>query len=312
MPGLTLRLPARPWRGGGDGMQGSWLCPHRGQRAQAAPRLRQLRCHRHLQPFPAHAGAPRAVCWGSRTRPVSHPLAQKEGSYSGGCGFPEPSSPPLRGTVAVSERKREAEGVGAHRADGRHTLVGPHVSAVGSWGFPSCSGNCRTAQGRFTGEKVECKVFLLPLPRHASLGSGIRDVTRGLRGSPAALHARVQSPRAVVLNLCSWPRSLGKHFPKPTSHISDLGSSQSNPGSRRASQQFCVKVKHFLAQAHKLKTYHCSYQVFISLQHPHLMEAQCSPQLDCYEPWVKALLALDTSSLTWRSDADCSEGALWC
>lgn len=65
-------------------------------------------------------------------------------------------------------------------------------------------------------------------------------------------------------------------------------------------------------QAHKLKTYNCSYLVFISLQHPHLMEAQCSPQLECYEPWVKALLELDTPSLTRRSDADCSEGALWC
>lgn len=68
-------------------------------------------------------------------------------------------------------------------------------------------------------------------------------------------------------------RSLGKHSPKPRSYIAGLGSSWSSPGSGQAGQIFPVKVKHFLAQAHEVKTYHCSYQIFISLQHTHLLEA---------------------------------------
>lgn len=48
-----------------------------------------------------------------------------------------------------------------------------------------------------------------------------------------------------------------------------------------------MKVKHLLAQAPKVKTYHCSYQVFISLQHPHLLEAQCPPWLERDKPWVQ-------------------------
>lgn len=51
-----------------------------------------------------------------------------------------------------------------------------------------------------------------------------------------------------------------------------------------AHQKFPVNVKHFLAQAHKVKTYYCSYQVFISLQDPCLLEMQCPPRQKHYKP----------------------------
>lgn len=224
--GCPVCLPARPWpwRGGGDGMQSGarpgWQRPRRGCRAQAAPRLRQLR------PLPACAGAPRAACRGSRMWPVSLPPTRSD-TFAGSCGFPEPSSPPLLpsplGTVAVSEIWGEAGGSRRGLMVGTHwqlwgLLAGPHISAglgltgalwgagapqIALEGKPGC---LREGHWRYHGG--EGKVFLLALPRHASVGVRHRRLQRGLGGIPAALcgcvWSVVQSPGAVVSKPCSW------------------------------------------------------------------------------------------------------------
>lgn len=43
--------------------------------------------------------------------------------------------------------------------------------------------------------------------------------------------------------------------------LSCCRSSSRSPESGQAGQKFPVKVKHFMSQAHKMKPYHCSYQV---------------------------------------------------